>query len=238
MFAPGSGGQAASSLRSSRRRQRTSLEDSVKPPAAKRQRSSLRREPKQPAADKNITTAREYGNQPSAVTRDYGVETGPLQERTLAIRRSEKTSKATSQTDHAVILSSNDYYTVTQLPSGSDQPGETISGPARCIFNSESGFALLLSESRALIWPYHTNVPARGGGGLLSVSLSEWCTNDGDALMGTLISNATCTVPGLFIIVPATGKMIYWETASNATFVGIAKQKQSGLQGSITGLFY
>lgn len=56
--------------------------------------------------------------------------------------------------------------------------------------------------------------------------------------MGTLISNATCTVPGLFIIVPATGKMIYWETASNATFVGIAKQKQSGLQGSITGLFY
>ena len=104
MFAPGSGGQAASSLRSSRRRQRTSLEDSVKPPAAKRQRSSLRREPKQPAADKNIPPAREYGNQPSAVTRDYGVETGPLQERTLAIRSSEKTSKATSQTDHAVIL--------------------------------------------------------------------------------------------------------------------------------------
>jgi nuclear pore complex protein Nup133 len=32
--------------------------------------------------------------------------------------------------------------------------------------------------------------------------------------------------------------MIFWETASNATFVGIAKQKQSGLQGSVSGLFY
>ncbi|GAM38813.1 hypothetical protein TCE0_034r09857 [Talaromyces pinophilus] len=238
MFAPGSEGHAASSLRSSRRRQRTSLEDAVKPPAAKRQRSSLRREPKQPAGNKNVSTGQEHGIKPSAAIKDYGVETDSLKERTLAIRSSEKTSKAPSQTDHAIVLSSNDYYTVTQIPSGLDQPGETILGPARCIFNPESGFALLLSESRALVWPYHTNVPSRGGGGLLSVSLPDWCTNDGEALMGTLIPNPTCTVPGLLIIVPATGKMIYWETASNATFVGIAKQKQSGLQGSISGLFY
>lgn len=110
-------------------------------------------------------------------------------------------------------------------------------GPARCLFNRESSFALLLSESQALVWPY-TNVPSRGGSGLLSISLPDWCSNDGEALLGTLISNATNIVPGLFIIVPATGKMIYWETASNATFVGIAKQKQSGLHGSISGLFY
>uniref|UniRef100_A0A093W3T3 Nucleoporin n=1 Tax=Talaromyces marneffei PM1 TaxID=1077442 RepID=A0A093W3T3_TALMA len=239
MFAPGSGGQAASSLRSSRRRQRTSLEDSVKPPAAKRQRSSLRREPKQPSSKKDANTDQEHGiNKPGANVNDYGVEPGCWKEQTLAIRGSEKTSKATSQIDHAVVLSSNDYYTVTRLPSGSDQPGETFLGPARCIFSPESGFALLLSESRALVWPYHTNGPARGGNDLLSVSLPDWCTTDGEALMGTLISNATCTVPGLFIVVPATGKMIYWETASNATFVGIAKQKQSGLQGSISGLFY
>ncbi|QGA13646.1 hypothetical protein EYB26_001296 [Talaromyces marneffei] len=220
MFAPGSGGQAASSLRSSRRRQRTSLEDSVKPPAAKRQRSSLRREPKQPSSKKDANTDQEHGiNKPGANVNDYGVEPGCWKEQTLAIRGSEKTSKATSQIDHAVVLSSNDYYTVTRLPSGSDQPGETFLGPARCIFSPESGFALLLSESRALVWPYHTNGPARGGNDLLSVSLPDW-------------------LPGLFIVVPATGKMIYWETASNATFVGIAKQKQSGLQGSISGLFY
>lgn len=104
MFAPGSGGHAASSLRSSRRRQRTSLEDAVKPPAAKRQRSSLRREPKQPAGNKNVSTGQEHGIKPSAAIKDYGVETGSLKERTLAIRSSEKTSKAPSQTDHAIVL--------------------------------------------------------------------------------------------------------------------------------------
>lgn len=104
MFAPGSGGQAASSLRGSRRRQRTSLEDSVKPPAAKRQRSSLRREGKQSTGNKNVTTAQDHGIKPSAAIKDYGVETGSLKERTLTIRSSEKTSKAKSQTDHAVVL--------------------------------------------------------------------------------------------------------------------------------------
>jgi len=104
MFAPGSGGQTASSLRSWRRRQRTSLEDSVKPPAAKRQRSSLRRAAKQPAGNKNVTAAQDHGIKPTAAITDYGVETGSLKERTLTIRSSEKTSKATSQTDHAVIL--------------------------------------------------------------------------------------------------------------------------------------
>lgn len=104
MFAPGSGGHAVSSLRSSRRRQRTSLEDSVKPPAAKRQRSSLRRDPKQTTGNKNIATAQEHGNKLGMTIEEYGVEAAPQRERTLAIRSSEKTSKAALQTDHAVIL--------------------------------------------------------------------------------------------------------------------------------------
>ncbi|EED23628.1 nuclear pore complex subunit Nup133, putative [Talaromyces stipitatus ATCC 10500] len=237
MFAPGSGGQDASSLRTSRRRQRTSLEDSAKPPAAKRQRSTLRQEYR-PSVNKAVKPDEEREIKPGATIQSHRLETGSQQERVLPIRGSEKTSKAVSQTDHTVVLCSNEYYTITQLASGSDQPGETTTGPARCIFNSESGFALLLSESRALIWPYLTNVSLQGDGGLLSVAMPEWCTSDGEALMGTLILNTTCTVPGLFIVVPATGKMVYWETASNATFMGIAKQKQSGLQGSISGLFF
>lgn len=68
--------------------------------------------------------------------------------------------------------------------------------------------------------------------------IPEWCASDGEALMGTLVSNSTNTIPGLFIVAPSTGKLLYWETASNATVVGIAKQKQGGLQGSIPSLFY
>jgi nuclear pore complex protein Nup133 len=104
MFAPGSGSQAASSLRSSRRRQRTSLEDSAKPPAAKRQRSSLRREPKQSSSNKNVNVDQEHGIEPGATIKDHGIETGSQKERTLAIRSSEKPGKTTSQSDHAVVL--------------------------------------------------------------------------------------------------------------------------------------
>lgn len=98
MFAPGSG--RTSSLRSSRRRQRTSLEDSVKPPAAKRQRSSLRQEPRHPI-NKAVKPDEERG---ITTIKDFEIETGAQHERILAIRSSEKTSRATSQTEHTVVL--------------------------------------------------------------------------------------------------------------------------------------
>jgi nuclear pore complex protein Nup133 len=87
-----------------------------------------------------------------------------------------------------------------------------------------------------LVWQYRPSASSQGSA--LSISIPEWCKSDGEASMGTLISNATSAVPGLFIVAPSTGKLLYWETASNATVMGFAKQKQSGLQGSISGLFY
>lgn len=111
-----------------------------------------------------------------------------------------------------------------------DKPGR-----ARCVFNTKTGFALLLTESRALVWSY-----TAGANQLetetLPLSIPEWCTSDDTALMGTLVSNVTNDIPGLLVVAPSTGKLIYWESASNAAFVGIAKQKQSGLRGYIPGL--
>ncbi|OKL58905.1 hypothetical protein UA08_05803 [Talaromyces atroroseus] len=237
MFAPESGTHAVSSLRNPRRRQRTSLEDPVKPPDAKRQRSALRREPRKPSMNIDVDFDEHAEFKPDSDLRKRIENENELGlEWNLAIRSSEKTGKPTAQNDRTVVLSSNDYYTVTQISTGADQPVEAISGPARCVFNFESGFSLLLSESRALIWQYHPSAPSQGSE--LSISIPEWCKSDGEAPMGTLISNITSTVPGLFIVAPSTGKLLYWETASNATVIGIAKQKQSGLQGSISGLFY
>lgn len=38
------------------------------------------------------------------------------------------------------------------------------------------------------------------------------------------------------IIIPSTGKVVYWETVSSATSLGLSKYGQNGLQGSISGL--
>lgn len=231
MFAPESGGYA---LRNTRRRQRTSLEDSVKPPNAKRQRSTLRQEPLNPSM--SIALDNENGTPLDSRLKQTNQGTALGLERDLAIRTSEKPSKSTPQHDRTVVLSSNDYYTVTQLPTGPDQPEDAASGPARCIFSLETGFALLLSESQAVVWPCHPDTSSQGSS--LSVSIPEWCAGHGEALMGTLVSNVAYTIPGLFVVAPATGRLLFWETASNATVMGIAKQKQSGLQGSIPGLSY
>lgn len=104
MFAPESGSYGGHSLRNTRRRQRTSLEDSVKPPDAKRHRSALRREPAQPSVNKDVDFEKENGFKPSAGLKRSENDNKPREERSLAIRSSEKTSKATTQTDHTVIL--------------------------------------------------------------------------------------------------------------------------------------
>lgn len=55
--------------------------------------------------------------------------------------------------------------------------------------------------------------------------------------LGVLLSTATAELPGLMVIIPSTGRIIYWETISSASSLGLSKQKQNGLQGSIPGLF-
>ncbi|KAI9923395.1 hypothetical protein MW887_009365 [Aspergillus wentii] len=54
--------------------------------------------------------------------------------------------------------------------------------------------------------------------------------------LGILLSTATAGPPGLMVIMPSTGKIIYWETVSSAASFGLPRQKQNGLQGSISGL--
>ncbi|KAH8693105.1 putative nuclear pore complex subunit Nup133 [Talaromyces proteolyticus] len=230
MFAPTSGGR---SLRNPRRRQRTSLDESVKPPNPKRQKSTLREKniqrPANATADLDVESDQPLIDVPKQSSKiDGRVEA----EQTIAFRGPKKLENLASLKDSTVVLSSNDYYTVTQLPLP-EQLLEAIT--VRCVFNTKNGFALLLTETRALIWPY-TEGSSQIGPEIISLSMPDWCKSDGVALMGTLVSNVTSTIPGLLVVAPVTGKLIYWESASNATLVGIPKQKQSGLRGAIPGL--
>ncbi|CRG85561.1 Nucleoporin nup132 [Talaromyces islandicus] len=234
MFAANSGGR---SLRNTRRRQRTSLDEAVKPPNAKRQRSTLRQGSGEAPVKTIANSDLQENQQPADVDQQDSNDDrnkAEQNQQNLAFRGPRKHEKPAGQTDSAITLSSNDYYTVTKLPVP-EQLLDFISGRARCIFNTKTGFALLLTESRALVWSY-TAGSCQLEPETLPLSIPQWCTGDDTALMGTLVSNVTNAIPGLLVVAPSTGKLIYWESASNAAFVGIAKQKQSGLRGSIPGL--
>jgi nuclear pore complex protein Nup133 len=110
----------------------------------------------------------------------------------------------------------------------------SCAGPFRSTFATDQGYALVLTASHAIIWPYAASSSA---GDVLSITIPEWCRDsNGLPLLGTLVSNATCAAPGLVVLAPHTGKIIYWETATNAAFPGMARQRQNGLQGAIPGL--
>lgn len=54
--------------------------------------------------------------------------------------------------------------------------------------------------------------------------------------LGVLLSTATGEYPGLLVIIPSTGKLIYWETVASAASLSLSRQKQNGIQGSTPGL--
>ncbi|KAL1965172.1 hypothetical protein VTN77DRAFT_6085 [Rasamsonia byssochlamydoides] len=230
---------STSSLRNPRRRQRTSSDDSVKPPKAKRQRSALGQDTFDPPVVAEVEDGEQVSQpvQQSAAVPESGIApNGDVFQRHLALRGPKKAEKPGDTVDGTVVLSRNDYYIVSQLPALPDQFLGPSLGPFRTTFATDQGYALVLTRSHAIIWPYATPSSASTTD-ILSITIPECCRNSTETpLLGTLVSNATSGTPGLMVLAPHTGKIVYWETASNAAVLGMTRQRQNGLQGTIPGL--
>ena len=112
-------------------------------------------------------------------------------------------------------------------------------GHFTCSFGTGHGYALVLTQSHAVIWPYLSSASSPSPAEVFTLSVPESCRNTtAEAPHGVLLSTATTGPPALMVIIPSTGKIVYWETVSNATSFGLSRHKQNGLQGSISGLLY
>lgn len=112
-------------------------------------------------------------------------------------------------------------------------------GHFACSFGTGHGYALVLTQSHAVIWPYSSSASSPSPAEVFTLSVPESCRNTtAEAPLGVLLSTATAGPPGLMVIIPSTGKVVYWETVSSATSLGLSRHKQNGLQGSISGLLY
>ncbi|KAJ5541997.1 Nucleoporin Nup133/Nup155-like [Penicillium sp. DV-2018c] len=251
MFVPKAGS------RSLRRRQRTSSEDSVKPPKAKRQRSVLRRPDESPPDTKlgrELTkmATNALSNGETALTDQVDTESH------MSIRTVKKGDGPGNNNGGTIVLSSTDFYTVEQLPALPDQIRGLQSGisnsialsrleaqlantrkiePLRCFFGTGHDHALALTRSHAIVWPYSAPASTPSPSDTFTVSIPESCRDPKGAVpLGVLLSTASGDHPGLLVIVPSTGKIIYWETVSSAASLGLSRQKQNGIQGTTPGM--
>ncbi|KAL2786233.1 Non-repetitive/WGA-negative nucleoporin C-terminal-domain-containing protein [Aspergillus keveii] len=240
MFAPKAATSAAS-LRNPRRRQRTSSGESIKPPNAKRQRSILRQ-------NETFKTADLTEREPDYRSLEHPTPTGPGDadptltsdgdiQRSIPIRTTKKHEKRKGDTINPVVLSKTDFYTVSQLPSLPDQIRSLQPEPSRCYFASCQGYGLVITHSEAIIWPYSVLASSPSPADVFRLPIPENYSDASDiAPLGVILSTATSPIPGLMLLMPHSGRIIYWETVSCAGSLGLPRQKQTGLQGHISGM--
>ncbi|KAF7714335.1 Uncharacterized protein PECH_008879 [Penicillium ucsense] len=235
MFVP----KTAASSRNTRRRQRSS-EDSAKAPKAKRQRSVLRQSGDSQVASLNHASRELAEPSISAPSADHDMITNPVGiESQLPFRGAKPAEEPLlNEEGGTVLLSSTDYYTVEQLPALPDQIRGSLSEPIKCFFSPTHRYALALTPTHAIIWPYSVASSTPSTSETFTVSIPESCRDvHGAVPLGALITTTPGGHPGLLVVIPSTGRMIYWETVSSAASLGLSRQKQNGVQGSTPGLF-
>ncbi|KAK4939610.1 hypothetical protein LTR10_020110 [Elasticomyces elasticus] len=234
MFSPDA--SRIQSLRPKRTRQTSGPEDSIKLPQAKRKRSALRRDTFEPLAEASLN---EIAGREAADEKTNGHLTQAVQTRELTLRGSKKPEKRSERTaglnNAALTLASNDFYTVAQLPSLPEQIKNHPSIPYSCVISPEYGFALALTHSDAIIWPYHSSASTPSSRDVVTFKLPFPPASVDDPLpLATFTSKSASGEPGIVAVSSKWGKVVYWETISNAS--SLIPGQTSSVQGSIPGM--
>ncbi|OCT51332.1 putative nuclear pore complex subunit Nup133 [Cladophialophora carrionii] len=223
------------SLRPKRTRPAAGPEDSIKLPQAKRKRSALRRDTFEPLTDASLNevAGREAVEEKS---NGYAVTAVPSRELTLrGAKKPEKRSERAANTNAGLSLSSNDFYAVTQLPALPDQIRNQPGIPYSCIISPEYGYALALTHTDAIIWPYNSSASIPSSRDIVAFKLPFPQASTGDPLpLGTFTAKAANGEPGIVAVSAKSGKIVYWETLSSAS--AVMPGQTSTVQGSIPGM--
>jgi nuclear pore complex protein Nup133 len=223
------------SLRPKRTRQAAGSEDSIKLPQAKRKRSALRRDTFEPLAEASIN---EVAGRDIVEGRSNGHPVVLTQSKELTFRGSKKVDKRVERSTTAnagLTLSNNDFYTVSQLPALPDQIRNRPTIPYTCVISPEYGYALALTHTDAIIWPYNSAASTLPTRDVTSFRLPFPPAAPEDPLpLATFTARSASGEPGLVAVSAKWGKIVYWETISNAS--SVIPGQTSGVQGSIPGL--
>ena len=94
-----------------------------------------------------------------------------------------------------------------------------------------------MTHSEALIWPYNSSLTSPATKDLISFKLPIPLATSSDPVpIATFTSKSAGGEPGLVVVVPKNGRIIYWEAIGNATSF-VPGQTSSGVQGTVPGMF-
>ncbi|KAI9674339.1 MAG: hypothetical protein M1829_003741 [Trizodia sp. TS-e1964] len=222
---------ATAPTRNPRRRQRAaSGEAGASLPKAKRQRSLLNddtfvRPQTEDASTENAPSSAENAESAAAVVRE------------MPLRDKRNGGERHGTGDGSTVLSKNDILVVTKLPSLPDQlrnsPEERIHGNVA----TETSYALALTRTHAFVWPYTSSLASPE---TFVFTLPGPSKSPGDPLpVGSLVSPSAASAddPGLIVVMPHTGTIIYWESIASAATLDFVRQQRHGVEGSVGPLF-
>lgn len=224
----------------SKRGRQSNNDDSVKLPATKKRRSALRRDTFEPLTPSSLN---EIAAQPQkdAKTNANGVaataqlSTTTPQPKELTLRGGKKTEKRSERGLGLMTLSTNDFYTVSQLPALPDQIRSKPNVPYSCYISPDNDYVLALTHRDALVWSYNASSSNPSSRELLSFSLPFQSASKDDPLpLGAFTTKSANGEPGIVVVSPIHGKVIYWESLTAASTYG----HNQSVEGTIPGMFY
>ncbi|KOS20197.1 Nucleoporin [Escovopsis weberi] len=247
MFSPNSTseGGPATATRSRRRQRPKTSEPVAQQPKAKRQRIPLTEQ-----AAANTPEPQQQQPQPEmAEVKNDKVATlpveprnDPISETRLPIHRKDprarvnkpKGERAAHKSDGSLILTSNNAYTVSKLPALPDRLRNDWSGPQHANVFSSCGYALTLTPTHAIVWPYNSTSQSPETFTFTIPGPSR----PTDALpVGCLVTpSASSNEPGLVVVTASTGKVVFWESISSAATFAFIKKDRLGVEYTIYGI--
>ncbi|KAK0616247.1 Non-repetitive/WGA-negative nucleoporin C-terminal-domain-containing protein [Immersiella caudata] len=238
MFSPALHEGPAKGTRSSRRRARPSSSDaSVQQPRAKRQRVPLSETTfVKPDAPPEMFEVKADKLDLLNMKRD-GIEAISAPRKELSVRsKKPKPGERASKGDGSVILTQNNAYTVSKLPALPDRLRADTQNRQHGAVYSSTGYALTVTHTHAYVWPYASTSASPE---TFTFTLPYPSKYASDPLpLGSLVSpTSSMEEPGLVVVMPLSGKIVYWESISSAATLDFIRQQRGGVEDAVSGMF-
>lgn len=99
---------------------------------------------------------------------------------------------------------------------------------------SSSGYALSLTPTHAIVWPYTSTSQSPE---TFTFTLPSASKPSDPLPVGCLVSpSASSSEPGLVVVMAGSGKVVYWESISTAATFAFIKKDRSGVEHVISGM--
>ncbi|KAL1836198.1 hypothetical protein VTJ49DRAFT_5451 [Mycothermus thermophilus] len=233
-------GGPAKGTRSSRRRQRPANSDNSIQQKAKRQRVPLSETTftNPPESQPDTYEVKPDKTLVQAAKRD-GIENLQLvaPRRELSVRsKKPKAGERTNKGDGSIVLTTNNAFTVSKLPALPDRLRADAQSRQQGAIYSSTGYALTLTHTHALVWPYTATNPSPE---TFTFALPYPSKHHSDPLpLGALVPPTTSAdEPGLVVVMPVSGRISYWESISSAATLDFIRQQRSGVDDTISGMY-